>query len=243
MLKERRNLFCMAAAFVLALVMTMSVHASAEEQTDKGSIRIVLKDLETEGSDRAGVTFRLWKVGTADTDSVPSLDRQYGINEYPQDSESLDKTAGQLADLVEESPNRTGTTGTDGRFEFTDMESGIYLICAEEPNSYGTISPFLVQIPYYEEVAGQMEGPVWQVTAEPKASVDTEEQQEPGKPGPEESEPEKPNQENQDSTKKENVQTGIQDQAIVWMVLATVSIVFIVVIYKKKKGDELSEKK
>ena len=235
MMKERRNLFCMAAAFVMALVLTIPAQAAAEEQTDKGSIRIVLKDLETESSDRDGVTFRLWKVGTAGVDRVPAFDEQYGISEYPQDSASLDDAAGRLADLTGENPDRAGTTGTDGTVVFTDVESGIYLICAEEPNSYGRISPFLVQIPYYEEVDGQMEGPVWQVTAEPKASPAAEEKPEPEKP-----KPEKP-----DVTKDGNVQTGIQDQPGIWLELAAVSILTAAAIIAsvKRKGDELNEEK
>lgn len=197
--KVRKRLFCMAAIMVMTVAGVCQVQASEDSESDKGSIRIVLKDLETEESQRDGVEFSLWKVGTAGEKEPPVFDDIYEVDHFPQDSASLDSTARKIAELIKRSPDRTELTNQEGITEFNNLKQGIYLIQAAADNTYGKISPFLVLIPYWEEVDGQMEGPVYQIISEPKAS--------PNVPEPEE--PEKPDQ----------VKTGDESRPILWTVL------------------------
>lgn len=54
---------------------------------------------------------------------------------------------------------------------FSGVADGIYYIAADESNGYGIVEPLLVQIPYSVEGTGEGNHLVWEVSAEPKASV------------------------------------------------------------------------
>lgn len=180
--KGRKRGRILAGVLTAVLAVTLaaaSVSAGEEKGTfggtgnEPGSIRIILKDLEAEGSALEGVEFGLWKVGTVDENGRPQIEERYGIGDYPQDSQSLDEAAKKISDALwaaSKGPDRTETTDQGGCLLFDQVEPGVYLLRAGEDNPYGEISPFLVQLPYWEEIEGQMEGPVYEVEAEPKAS-------------------------------------------------------------------------
>lgn len=199
----KRKLSCVAAAVlcvsgVLALAEARQVSA-AEQQ---GKVIITLKEMEAENSAREGVEFYLWKVGTASESEAPQFDEKWGISEYPRDSASLDEAAEQISDQIEETPERTGKTDGSGQLVFEDLEQGIYLIQVAEDNPYGKISPFLIWLPYWEEVDGELSDPLYEVTAEPKAS-----------PWPEEPKA-------QIAQEGDNVKTGDSEEPAVWVALA-----------------------
>lgn len=176
-----------AVTLLLAILNVLPVSASEEigQKQETGSISLILKNLEAENSATEGVEFCLWKVGTVNEHGTPVIDENYGIPEYPQDSQSLDEAAEKIADMVlteSGQPDRIGITNQTGQVIFEEVQTGVYLICAEEDNPYGRIAPFLVQLPYWEEVEGQMEGPIYEVVSEPKASPYPEE--EPEEPAP-----------------------------------------------------------
>lgn len=173
--KGRKRYYSLLFVVLLILVGTLPVFASENTgiQEEKGTIRLILKDLETENSSGEGVEFGLWKVGTVNENGTPQIDEEYGVGEYPQDSRSLDEAARKMAHMLKEGQkeaDRKAATGQGGSLLLDQVEPGVYLLQAGENNPYGMISPFLVQLPYWEEIEGQMEGPVYEVTVEPKAS-------------------------------------------------------------------------
>lgn len=184
MRREIRKALHKTGMAVCGVLLTFGITAAAYAAS--GSIAVSLKDLDSSGSDRAGVEVQMYRVGDVDTDHRPVLDARYGIGEYPQDGGTLDAAAAKIAGQITEPPARTGKTDAQGSIRFNRMEDGVYLITIPEDNHYGTVSPFLVQLPYYEEVNGVMEGPIYEVEAQPKASP--YEPEEPEKPVP----PDKP---------------------------------------------------
>lgn len=165
MRRKRKCGQILAAAF-LAAAMALPVSASGET----GSVRVALRDLGTGSSIREGVEFHLWKVGTVTEDSVPVIDEAYGIPEYPGTGQEVEEALEQIQDLLQGEPEQTGRTGPDGVLSFEAVEPGVYLLEAGEENPYGVIAPALIHLPYWEEVQGELEGPVYEVTIEPKAS-------------------------------------------------------------------------
>jgi hypothetical protein len=169
-MKEKgRKKFTEMAILLVSMLLLWSSTAFAATQT--GSIEISLKDLDSPVSVRNGIELQLYKVGTVDDYDHPWFDDQYGKDEYPQTSEELDAAAREIAQEVKSTPDETQTTDKDGTATFSGLEKGIYLIKVPEGNAYGSVTPFLVQLPYYQEVDGQMEGPIYQVSAQPKAEA------------------------------------------------------------------------
>lgn len=172
----RKLLAAGAILLVLSVGKASSLLAAEQDQPEiKGSIQITLRELDAENSAAEGVEFSLWKVGSVDAYGTPHLEEEWGIKEYPQDSESLDKAAHYISSLRLGEPEQRGKTDSGGQILFPELDPGIYLIKADAGNPYGKLSPFLVQLPYWEEVNGQMEGPVYAVKMEPKASPYPEE--------------------------------------------------------------------
>ena len=170
-MRKRGRKMLLLAVFMMALVSLPARASEGGEGNSSGSVRIHLKDLESAGSERSGVEFGLWRVGDVDEYGTPKIWEQYGIGEYPQDSASMQEAADKLEGMAaDRQADLSGVTDQNGEVLFDRVAQGVYLICAAEGNPYGEISPFLVQLPYWEEVGGQMTGPIYQVEAEPKAS-------------------------------------------------------------------------
>lgn len=148
-------------------ILLNSVPAFAAQET--GSIQINLKDLGRTNSVRENVEVQVYRVGTVNAQNQPQFHDGLGLKEYPQTGEALDAAAKQIAAKITALPDYTGKTNGDGSAAFANVSPGIYLIKIPDGNAYGTVSPFLVELPYYETVNGQLQGPVYQVTAEPKA--------------------------------------------------------------------------
>lgn len=147
-----------------------------------GTISMQLKDLKTEGSKREDVPVYLYKVGTVDDQGSPSLDQKWGIEKYPKTSAELDKAAKKIAGKVPKTPEWETATDADGKAIFSDVEDGVYLIMVPDKNSYGKVSPFLLQVPSYLEVDGKLEGPIYAVEADPKAQPHGKDPGKPDKP-------------------------------------------------------------
>lgn len=56
-----------------------------------GKIEIQLKDLNTAHSNKTGVTFKLYRVGTVLDSGEPVIDPVYGITEYPVTADETDR--------------------------------------------------------------------------------------------------------------------------------------------------------
>lgn len=157
---------------ILVLMAACVLGISAGERTaaaGTGEIRVQLKDLQTQLSEREGVPVEGYQVGTVDAFGKPILEERYGIGDYPQDSASLDQAAEKIAGMLEGEPLLEGKTDQGGTVAFS-VEEGVYLIRVKGEAGYGTVKPFLINLPYYEEVNGELRGPLYEVEAEPKAS-------------------------------------------------------------------------
>ena len=157
---------------ILVLMAACVIGISAGERTaaaGTGEIRVRLKDLQTQLSEREGVPVEGYQVGTVDTFGKPVLEEKYGIGDYPQDSASLDQAAEKIFGMLEGEPLLEGKTDQGGNVTFS-VEEGVYLIRVKGEDRYGTVKPFLINLPYYEEVNGELRGPLYEVEAEPKAA-------------------------------------------------------------------------
>lgn len=166
-MKKRTGRWRRLAALCLGigLLAAGSLPAAAKS----GEIRVQLKELGAENSSREGVEVELYPVGRVDAFGKPSFDPAYGMGDYPQNSQELDAAAGALSGLVTGAPGQSGKTDGKGRIAFS-VEEGVYLIRVKGEERYGTVKPFLINLPYYEEVNGELRGPLYEVEAEPKAA-------------------------------------------------------------------------
>ncbi len=229
---------------MLILAATGSMQAKAAEKT--GSIQIHLKDLSSTGktSDRNQIEIHAYQVGTMDEDDQPIWNTEYGMGEWPDNGTSMVEAAEKLEQKVTGDPKYQGKTDQDGQCLFSNVERGIYLITVSGDNAYGKVQPFLVLVPYYEDVNGAMTGPVYAVQAEPKASPN--EPSKPNKPN----KPHKPHKttdtpstpETPDTTQNvTNPKTGDDTNILVYVGLAAAMTLMIIVIvtgkYRKKKDQ------
>lgn len=217
------------AAAVLLLLQAVPVHASNGEvdSSVKGSIRITLYDLEVEKSSCAGVEFSVWKTGTVDEHGKPHFAEAYGIKDYPQSGEELDKAAKKLAAQMKGEPMLKVKTDQNGTVLIRDVEAGVYLVTAAEKNPYGKIAPFLLHLPYWESTEGENGTFVYDVQVEPKASPYPEEKPEtpkPDDPRPQEPSPEPPS----------NIPTGDTARPGFYLALLLLSITGIIIVSSKK---------
>lgn len=170
-----RRLLKPAVLCLLGAALLVHADVGVRAAEPAGEIHLVLRDLKASGSVKEGVKVSLYQVGTVSEHGKPEFYDRYPLGDYPQDGEALDHAAEQLTGLLntpggEESPLAEGETDAAGELRFQRLEQGIYLVKVEEKNPYGNVKPFLVNLPYYEELGGKLEGPVYQVRTEPKAS-------------------------------------------------------------------------
>ncbi|MDD3337249.1 MAG: hypothetical protein PHS82_00160 [Lachnospiraceae bacterium] len=165
------------ALFCVICFMNCPVQASV----GTGEIQIKLKDLESAQSVQKDIEFQIYKVGTVNEDGVPQLNPEFVIQAYPQTSEELDAAAKSVSEAVTGEALKVEKTDANGILSFMGLGDGVYLVKSQKENAYGEVAPFLVHIPYYEEVNHIMTGPNYTVTAEPKASPITEKPKDPQK--------------------------------------------------------------
>ena len=144
-----------------------------------GKIEIQLKDLNTAHSNKTGVTFKLYLVGTVLDSGEPVIDPVYGITEYPVTADETEQAVKKIKVALTGSAQASAATDASGKAVFSGVADGIYYIAADESNGYGIVEPLLVQIPYSVEGTGEGNHLVWEVSAEPKAS---DRPPKPGKP-------------------------------------------------------------
>lgn len=146
----------------------------------EGTITIELKELETNKKD---VVFELYHVGKVDEKGAPVIDPIYGNYDSFEKAEEVETLVKELCGKVKKEPEYRGKTNNNGALMFSQLEEGVYLVIAKEMKNYGEIQPFLVMLPYYQEVHGKIEGPLYQIRIEPKASkTETEEPSKPNDP-------------------------------------------------------------
>ena len=135
-----------------------------------GKIEIQLKDLNTAHSNKTGVTFKLYLVGTVLDSGEPVIDPVYGITEYPVTADETEQAVKKIKAALTGSAQASAATDASGKAVLSGVADGTYYIAADESNGYGIVEPLLVQIPYSVEGTGEGNHLVWEVSAEPKAS-------------------------------------------------------------------------
>ena len=129
--------------------------------------------------------------------------------------------------------------------------------------SYGTIDPFIVTLPMYEEIANVIQGPSYYLQVEPKASpneaekpnlpVDPEHPNKPITPEPPDipTQPNKPGTSTSTTDKKEepkkettSTQTGDTTHKDLYILFIMLSTLGMFILYNKhKRGSELDDEK
>ena len=154
---------CLFSVIVFLLSLLGSVSLTFASNDAKGDIRIALTNL---GTSVSGVTFKLYRVGTVES-GVPKLDTQYGYSFYPETGEALDNLAKDLSTKVTAAESYVGVVDAQGKLEITGIADGVYLVQSQGTDTYGKISPFMLNLPYMDDISHVL---TWVADIEPKAS-------------------------------------------------------------------------
>ena len=142
-------------------------------QANSGRINIQLKDLPGDWDEKAGVVFTLYQVGKMSDDGKAELDAKYDMS-LPSDAQGLQKIAKKLTTKEGKELIEKKTTDKNGCLSFENVKNGIYLLVPSHMEAYGSIDPFIVTLPMYEEVNNAIQGPTYMLQIEPKASPNEE---------------------------------------------------------------------
>ena len=154
---------CLFSVIVFLLSLLGSVSLTFASNDAKGDIRIALTNL---GTSVSGVTFKLYRVGTVES-GVPKLDTQYGYSFYPETGEALDNLSKDLSTKVTAVESYVGVVDAQGKLEIAGIADGVYLVQAMGTDTYGKISPFMLNLPYMDDISHAL---TWVADIEPKAS-------------------------------------------------------------------------
>lgn len=164
----------LAVLGMIALLCPRAERVYAASET--GSITIQLSELNAENSNKAGVKFTYYKVGTWNTtyERWDALS-ETGVNFSELTSNTAwDAAAKTLAGSDSLSSGTEETTNEDGTLALTGLTLGMYLMIPQENNNYGVMSPFLVGLPG----SGANGSYSYEITVTPKAKAN----QKPGEP-------------------------------------------------------------
>lgn len=205
--------------FALILLICFPVNILAESGN---SVSIRLKNL---GTAMEGVRFDVYKVGTMDG-YTPVIDSRFRINSFPREAYKLDNTARYISGMLSGNADSNGETDANGSLVFDGLADGVYLIRVSQSNDYGTISPFLVCLPYYEN-----EKKCNSVEVEPKAS----------NPNIEDTDTFIPEVQDKNTSTPSLVKTGDTTEFLSYISIFILSlIVFLsLLLQKRKKGGKL----
>ena len=140
-----------------------------------------------------------------------------------ENSDAVDGAAKSLAAVVGNTADATTTTDESGKASFSGLEVGVYLITAEDTDTYDTISPSLLAIPTWNENEGDM---IYDVSVEPKHT-----------PKPDTSSPEK----SSSGSSKTAPQTNVEDHTKEYITIGSICFAgavaaATVTVVKKKKN-------
>ena len=149
----KRILVCLFAIITFAQILPVNVYANEYESDRLGSITIQLNDIETS---LYRVEFECYRVARVRMGTVMNFDL---LDEYEECGVSINSlyTAEDYRNAIElfskrieesELKGEKKKTDKEGIVKFEELQHGIYLIVQKDPNNYGYVDPFLVQIPY-----------------------------------------------------------------------------------------------
>lgn len=158
------------AILLLLCIVKQPVYAA---DPTSGNITIELTtDLPTS---KEGVEFKIYKVGSWDShtekwdlasewsDSTINLNNLTTNEGWDSAANTLCSKIGGSSSL---SPTTAGPTDSNGKLTFSNLGLGMYLVVQDGTNNYGTISPFLISLPYKQNNAYD-----YNPTAKPKATA------------------------------------------------------------------------
>lgn len=130
-----------------------------------GSIHVVLTDGKN-GTSKAGIRFQCIRVADVINGEYVLVDiyedSKVALNEI-ENSGSLDAAAKKFAEY--QAADQFVETNENGEMTISDLSVGVYLLKAEDCDTYDTISPALIAIPTWNEQEGEMQ---YDVSIEPK---------------------------------------------------------------------------
>ena len=162
----------LCSAPVFAENMTASAETSSstimqDSTKDKASIYIGLKDIETPMS---GVDFEIYQLASYDSsDGTFHYVPEWNISSIPEQSDELDKYAEELSKNIKTPSVALCTTDESGH-AFTDIDCGVYLLIPSKTEKYGDVSPFILRLPYLDEIGGSYNW-VYDADVEPKVTI------------------------------------------------------------------------
>ena len=132
---------------------------------------IQLEDLDSDSSDKKGVSFELYCVGTVGDSGEPVFDTKYNITAYPKTAEETEQVIQQISTALDIDAQETAVTDENGEAVFRGLADGIYYIKAVNAKGYGTVEPVLVHLPFSSAGTGAGSRLEYEVYAKPKASA------------------------------------------------------------------------
>jgi hypothetical protein len=164
-LKKKTRRLCGLIGSICLLLFAAKVYA------DDCYIEVQLEDLKNKYSDWEGVTLALYDVGDVSADGAVTISPVYGISEYPQTAEDSHRAALQIEKKLTGEPLMKGKTDAEGKLVFSGLDRGVYFIKAVDSSEYGTITPSLLHLPYYEIIDDVKKGPLFNIKVKPKGAL------------------------------------------------------------------------
>ena len=145
MKKTAKNVLGLFFCILMISMCTGTIPAFA---ASSGMIHIQLEDLDSDSSDKKGVSFELYCVGTVGDSGEPVFDTKYNITAYPKTAEETEQVIQQISTALDIDAQETAVTDENGEAVFRGLADGIYYIKAVNAKGYGTVEPVLVHLPF-----------------------------------------------------------------------------------------------
>lgn len=144
----------------------LSAAQLSQLENKTGSIQVELTDGKS-GTKKEGIKITVQKVATVEqgkyilTDEYKESAVDFTTIENANDLQNV----AQTLQKVEAKKDNTKETDSQGKVLFEELEVGVYLISAEDSESYDTVAPTVVAIPTWDDTEGEM---LYDLVIEPK---------------------------------------------------------------------------
>lgn len=111
MKKTAKNVLGLFFCILMISMCTGTIPAFA---ASSGMIHIQLEDLDSDSSDKKGVSFELYCVGTVGDSGEPVFDTKYNITAYPKTAEETEQVIQQISTALDIDAQETAVTDENG---------------------------------------------------------------------------------------------------------------------------------
>lgn len=115
MKKTAKNVLGLFFCILMISMCTGTIPAFA---ASSGMIHIQLEDLDSDSSDKKGVSFELYCVGTVGDSGEPVFDTKYNITAYPKTAEETEQVIQQISTALDIDAQETAVTDGKRRGRF-----------------------------------------------------------------------------------------------------------------------------